>query len=100
MYFFVKHVLIKFHMRLSGVILPALNIALKEEFQRLKIATGEVGNNGQLRSREEHPLVSGKPFYRTQPVTESTNLATQQLQQIRSALRKQQHVNHPNNSLA
>lgn len=77
----------------------ALNIALKEEFQRLKIATGEVGTNGHLRSREDH-LLADKPFYRTQPIPDTTGLATQQLQQIRSALRKQQHVNHPNNSLA
>lgn len=73
----------------------ALNIALKDEVQRLKIATGEVGNNGQMRSREDHPLLSSKQFYRSQPTTDSL-LTGQQLQQLQSALKKQQIAKHQN----
>eukprot|EP00250_Pteridium_aquilinum_P013751 c21553_g1_i1 orf=146-1474(+) len=73
----------------------ALNIALKEELQRLKIATGEVGKNGQIRSREDHPLLSSKPFYRSQPIADSI-LTGQQLQQLHSALKQQQMAKHQN----
>lgn len=73
----------------------ALNIALKEEVQRLKIATGEVGKNGQIRSRDDHPLLSSKPFYRSQPTADSI-LAGQQLQQLHSALKQQQIAKHQN----
>ncbi|KAH7437338.1 hypothetical protein KP509_05G066500 [Ceratopteris richardii] len=70
----------------------ALNIALKEEVQKLKIATGEVMKNGQSRSRDDHPLLSSKPFYRSQPRADS--IFDQQLQQLHAALKQQQITKH------
>lgn len=79
----------------------ALNLALKEEVQRLKVATGEVGKNGQIRSRDDHPLLSSKPFYRTQPppMAAESILTGQQLQQLHSALKQQQVAKHQQNIL-
>lgn len=70
----------------------ALNIALKEEVQRLKIATGEVGKNGQVRSRDDHPLLSSKPYYSRSQASADSMLAGQQLQQLHSALKQQQQM--------
>lgn len=74
----------------EGLLRNALNRALKDEVQRLKLATGEiVTGNGQLLKHIDQSFLSGKSFYQARQMPDSI-LAGQQLHQLQSALNSQQ----------
>lgn len=74
----------------------ALNMALKDEVKRLKLAIGELAaGNGQLMNRSDPQVLSSKQFYQARQMPDSFP-AGQSLQQLQAALKSQQTGKHQN----